>query len=312
MVSNRCIATVVFAGIACAGVARAQLDEPKRDVVFQTVDHFDAAVPPPPAGAGVATFKYIGAEAMIPGKVVKGAPYSATAVTETVQTLADGNRITSKISSFLARDSEGRTRREQSLPAIGPWATESAAPKLVTINDPVAGASYMLDGHTKTARKLENMQAQKLEYEQMMTLKGPAPAPADGPVVMIRSLAVAGAKPDSAAQPKQEKLGQSTIEGIMAEGTRTTTVIAAGTVGNELPMTVTDERWYSSELQMTVLSKHSDPRMGETTFRLTNVSRSEPAASLFQVPADYQTLEVGKDADGTYINRPVEIKIDKH
>jgi hypothetical protein len=251
----------------------------------------------------VNTFHYIGPEAMIPGKVVKSAPYSATAITETVQSLADGNRITDKITSFVARDSEGRTRREQSFPAIGPWASESAAPKMVTINDPVAGATYMLDDHTKTARTLPAMQAQKLGYERMIVKAQGGPAPADGPVVLMRGAAVIGTKPDSATEPKQEKLGQSTIEGIMAEGTRATTVLAAGTVGNERPITVTDERWYSPDLQVTVLSKHSDPRTGETTFRLTNVSRSEPSPSLFEVPPDYNVVD-SKD--------PVQIKIEKH
>jgi len=57
---------------------------------------------------------------------------------------------------------------------------------------------------------------------------------------------------------------------------------------------VVDERWVSSELQTVVMSKHSDPRMGETTYRLTNVSRSEPPATLFQVPADYKVLDSPK------------------
>lgn len=297
MIRKSCIIAVAFVGAACAGSAWAQADQ------------FDLPAPPPPSPEGaVGTLKFIAAEAMIPGKVVKGAPYTATAVTETVQTLADGNRITETISSSLARDSEGRTRREQSLPSIGPWASEGPASKMVTINDPVSGSSYQLDDRAKTARKLGSAWAfvgttENVRYERTVRVEG-GPAPqSGGQVVMIHKTGMAGTRAEPGAEPKQEKLGQTTIEGVMADGVRTTTVVPSGAIGNERPITVTDERWYSPELQTTVLSKHSDPRMGETTFRLTNISRSEPAAALFQVPSDYQIVEAGKE--------PVEIKIEK-
>jgi hypothetical protein len=303
------VLSAVLVGIACAGAARAQANEPKSDVVFQN-RQIDVAGPPlPPPDAAFSTFKFVAPEAMIPGKVVKGAPYSATAVTETVQTLADGNRITQSISSLLARDSEGRTRREQSLPAIGPLTSEGPAPKLVTINDPVSGSTYVLDDQTKTARKLRNdgplaITGQNVQYQRMVRVEGQsAPPQGGGEVVMIRKLGAAGASAEPGTESKQEKLGQTTIEGVMADGVRTTTVLPAGAIGNERPITMTDERWYSPDLQTTVLSKHSDPRMGETTFRLTNISRSEPAANLFQVPSDYETVDAAKG--------PVEIKIEK-
>ena len=72
-----------------------------------------------------------------------------------------------------------------------------------------------------------------------------------------------------------------------ANGTRSTTVIPAGAVGNEQPITILSEQWFSPDLEMLVLTKHSDPRVGETTYRLTNIARAEPDRSLFQVPADY-------------------------
>jgi hypothetical protein len=231
-------------------------------------------------------------------------------VTETVQTLADGNKITSTISAFMARDSEGRTRREHSLPAIGPLTSEGPAPKLVNINDPVSGNTYMLDDQAKTATRLRNVEPTgviggNVHYQGAVRVQGQsAPAAAGaGPVFIMRNVGAAGMNAEPGSESKQEKLGQSSIEGIMADGVRTTTVVPAGAVGNERPITVTDERWYSPELQTTVLSKHSDPRMGETSFRLTNISRSEPAASLFQVPPDYETV------DGT--KGPVQIKIEK-
>jgi hypothetical protein len=294
-------AVLVFA--ACAVPARAQENAIKKDVIIRT-GAFGVQAPPPDGGAMINTFAFVSAEAGIPGKVVKGAPYTATAVTETVQALADGNRITNTITASLARDSEGRTRREQSLPAIGPWASDGAAPKMVTINDTVSGVTYVLDDRTKTARKLA-ANVMSVRYERKIRAEAAAAAaPAAGEkMVMIRSMAPGGEGGPESIEPKLEQLGQRNIEGLAADGVRTTMTLPAGAVGNERPLAVVDERWYSAELQATVMSKHSDPRMGETTFRMTNVSRSEPSPSLFEVPADYKIVEAGKE--------PVEIKMEK-
>ena len=90
---------------------------------------------------------------------------------------------------------------------------------------------------------------------------------------------------------KTESLGKQTIEGVVADGTRHTRTIAAGEIGNEQPINIVSESWYSEELQTVVMSKHSDPRFGESSYRLMNINRSEPAASLFQVPSDYTVKE---------------------
>lgn len=95
---------------------------------------------------------------------------------------------------------------------------------------------------------------------------------------------------DEEQNGQTESLGTQVIEGVKAEGMRITSTIQAGTIGNDQAIQIVTERWYSPELQMVVMSKKSDPRVGETTFRLTNISRAEPAATLFRVPADY-TLE---------------------
>jgi hypothetical protein len=96
------------------------------------------------------------------GGKVAGAPYSAEAVTEMTQTLADGNRIVRSVSASVARDSEGRTRREQVLAAFGPW-MPAEQPKSVVINDPVAGTSYMLDEQHKVAVKMPAAMSFKIE-----------------------------------------------------------------------------------------------------------------------------------------------------
>jgi hypothetical protein len=91
-----------------------------------------------------------------------------------------------------------------------------------------------------------------------------------------------------------ESLGKQTMEGVSVEGTRTTSTLETGTIGNDRPIKIISERWYSQELQTVVLTKHDDPQTGEVTFRLTNVRRGDPGAYLFQVPAGYSIVEGNK------------------
>ncbi len=114
-------------------------------------------------------FVFVSTEMNFDGKLVKGAPYSAQAVTETTQTMADGNRIVNKSSASLYRDSEGRTRREQSLRAIGPFATAGEPAQTIFINDPVAGVNYSLDSRSMVARKMLPM---KFEFKFNTTTDG--------------------------------------------------------------------------------------------------------------------------------------------
>jgi hypothetical protein len=87
-----------------------------------------------------------------------------------------------------------------------------------------------------------------------------------------------------------EQLGKRFFEGIEADGTRSTTIIPARQIGNERPIEVVSERWFSTELKVLIMSRQSDPRFGETTYQLTNIVRSEPAADLFQVPPDFTVV----------------------
>jgi hypothetical protein len=92
-------------------------------------------------------------------------------------------------------------------------------------------------------------------------------------------------------QFSHESLGSQTIEGVLAEGSRTTVTYAIGAVGNDRPITTVSETWTSPELKTVLLSKNSDPRNGDSTTRLTNISRLEPDASLFQIPSDYEIVD---------------------
>jgi len=213
-----------------------------------------------------------------PGDLVTGAPYFAEQVTESVQTLADGNHITRPGEKLMFyRDSQGRTRIERTLPLPQSAIVQST---FINIDDPVRGTHYTLNTRLHTATPV------------------PCSAPRHGVMGTIpASPQVAPAKASTSANQSQEpqvsheSLATENIEGILAEGTRTTRVDPVGTVGNDRPITIIHEIWTSPELKVVVLSKDSNPLIGDSTTWLINISRAEPDAGLFQVPPDYQTFD---------------------
>jgi hypothetical protein len=243
--------------------------------------------------AGISTMEFVAGE-LAGGSPVKNAPYSAQAVTQTTQTLVDGNRIVRNSSSMIYRDSEGRERRELSLGNLG---NNGEPVQTVFISDPVAGTNLTLDTKTRTAMKMpapppfskalpRPPAGDVLMPPPMGVAGGMIPTVIGAPQLMIYR-ANSDANPGENPAPKMEQLGTKSIEGLLAEGTRTTVTIPPGQVGNEQPIQIVSERWYSPELKVTVLSTHSDPRMGDTEYRMTNLSRAEPLPSLFQAPSDY-------------------------
>ncbi|MGA3293403.1 MAG: hypothetical protein ABSE45_05385 [Candidatus Acidiferrales bacterium] len=251
--------------------------------------------PPPPPGPGAGRFAFgpgpgagpddaiafLGFEEGVGGKTVTGAAFSAAFSTQSTQTLADGNQIQRSTTGSFARDSQGRTRRDLTLPSIGPWAASGkAAPHVIFINDAVAGTQYILEPDRKIARTVQRPNARHHHG-------GPpsGQAATGGPGAWNHQKDVV-----------TTSLGTQTINGVAAEGTRYTRTIPAGAIGNQNPIVITTERWYSSDLQMVVLSKRSDPRTGETITQLTNIQRTEPDATLFQVPSDYTVKQGGPNA----------------
>ena len=212
------------------------------------------------------------------GKVVKGVPFSAQAVTDHTQTLSDGNHIHVNHTCAVFRDSEGRVRREMDITGMAPLAAGAAPPKVIMINDVVAGVRYILNPDTKTANKMPPKHAHG-EMSFRALPGGDVAYQKVGP----------GAPPPP--QQTTESLGDQVIQGFKVQGTRTTTTIPAGQMGNERPIQIVSERWYSRDLQTTVKFTHSDPWAGETTYELTNINRSEPDATLFQIPAGYAIKE---------------------
>jgi hypothetical protein len=228
--------------------------------------------------------------------LVKGAPYTAQSVTEFTQTLADGNRIHHSNTASMARDSEGRTRREESIVAIGAMAASGEAPKSVFIHDPVKHTSYVLEPETHTAREnsaieLKNVIDNAVDVETKGAMKmaaGSYQIRAERAQARLHASHEAEGKPEDV---KTEDLGTQVMEGLAVQGKRVTRTIPAGQIGNDRPIESVTETWYSPELQTTVMSKTNDPRTGEVLYKLTNVSRAEPDPALFQVPADYKLSE---------------------
>lgn len=385
--------------LCAAPLASAQQPQQRRSVIVRTQQEGAApvitidgeviqtpAMPPlpplppfPASGFDPHTFSFISSEMSFDTRTVKGAPYTAEAVTEITQTLADGNRIVRRTAAQYARDSEGRTRREATVNLIGNVGSASnSTPVTVFINDPVAKVNYVLNERDRTARKLQAFKindfvdARRTELlrdrahdkpgitsvvmdamnhvrlikrnkdgeSQITEITGGEFAGGVGVAEGDKSNKsnVAGLGGSQAASGERrvrifttkngqtttqeitgqeaekklaelklneylvraprvnpnvntEQLGKQIVEGVEAEGTRTTTTIEAGKIGNERPIVITSERWYSPELQTVVMTRRSDPRQGETTYKLTNINRAEPARSLFEVPADYTIKE---------------------
>lgn len=319
-------AAALFGAVGAAAIAQpqptvmpAQL-APAHDSVFFVA-----------GGAGVLPFggpvDIIGGEGSVMGEVVAAKPYSADSVTESTQILADGNRIARTNRARIYRDSQGRTRREHTLAALGILPAGGEPVTMVTINDPVKEVSYFLDPRAQTARELKPLRLETLPLPP----GAPAPGPGEPAVALqtwTRSAVVGGqvsiassasqtleaeqfggAAPSPGVLPMlpagpigfaamtrfdgaadaavTEELGEQILEGVLTRGTRQTQTIAAGAIGNEQPIEIVQEQWFSPDLAAVVLRRNFDPRFGETVYRLINVDRSEPSPELFAVPQGY-------------------------
>ena len=318
-----------------SGLAQSEGDSPRDTFLFVT----NGAAVMPFGGA----IDVIRGEGSVFGEVVTAKPYSAESITESIQMLADGNRITSTHRARVYRDSMGRTRREQTLDGLGVWQTGNEAMRIVTIDDPVENISYIIDEATKTVRKLrpfrlevglleaarthapeqpgevvgdieESSEAPGVPFE--VRILGPdAPPPAlppfehrviGGPPGAFNVPVNMTASWTGEAIPAEiEDLGEQVLQGLLARGVRQTQTIPAGAIGNALRIDIATEQWYSDELEAVVLRTSADPRFGETTYRLVNIDRSEPSPELFAVPEGYR-IEEGPGAAGvrTFIAPP--------
>jgi hypothetical protein len=200
---------------------------------------------------------------------IAGQPFSADLEIDRTQTLADGSHVHNIQHMKFYRDGEGRIRREM-YTHRGPYQQGPEELTGVSIRDTSANVQYTLQPQTLTARRSVIFAPVTPEPRVPRPVISPSPQP-------------------SPLDPKysSESLGIQTIEGIIAEGHRSTTTWPINSQGNDAAIVSVLEQWKSSEIGLEVLQKTNDPRTGETVRRFTNIVRGEPDPSLFQVPADY-------------------------
>src|ERR1035438_6927609 len=166
---------------------------------------------------------------------VKNAPFSADVTVESSRTLADGNHIRQTVNAKVYRDSEGRTRREQAVNLNG-LAPDANMRQMVFINDTVAGVSYSLNAKERTGTKFARLSDGLGSQRQWQNAdgRGPGPRPRQNSAGGGGERGV-GRLNAANRNLKTELLGRQTIEGVPADGRRTTITIPAGQAGNDQP-----------------------------------------------------------------------------
>jgi hypothetical protein len=240
------------------------------------------------------------------GMTVTNAPYSAQRVTERVQVAADGTRFTTNNQQeTIYRDSQGRTRTERpvTMGMMGPNNIQPDVPLLVEINDPVANVGYTLDTQNKVAHRytFEAQPGRAMTAVAsgggvgggvtMATLSAVPPPPGTPAPAAISTLPARSPNNQPRPEMQREDLGTQMIEGVMVKGERFVQTWPAGSQGNDRPFQTASETWMSADLKMSVLNRNVDPRNGENTMKLINISLSEPPSTLFAPPPDYTVVD---------------------
>jgi len=211
-----------------------------------------------------------------PQALVTGAPYSAVEVVQTVETLADGNRITNQHKTTVHRDGQGRIRTEETITPDA--STGKPAYTVATILDYVGGYRYMLDSSTMTA------------YQSPLRIPRTPPASSKTPTQRPNVVTA--------------ELAPQSINGVLASGTQHTQTIPAGAIGNAQAIQTSRVVWMSNDLKVPVQIRSTDPRFGSTTMELTNIVQAEPSGSLFVVPAGYTLKATGRGGPGGMMRGP--------
>ena len=210
---------------------------------------------------------------------LQGRPYSADEISQQTQTLQDGTRtVRSTPSSFVCRDSAGRTRAEKRFP-VPPIGSQADIPAVPEISDPVSGYSYYLDTTNRIAHRIALP-------KPIRFMPSSAVAFSSSPTV-ISSISPGSKDVVTSSEP----LGTQILDGIQAQGYRTILTHPVGSMGNDRPVVTTMENWISPEFNITILSKTTDPRSGESVRALVNIRLTEPDPSLFQVPEGYAIVD---------------------
>lgn len=198
---------------------------------------------------------------------VQHAPFSSVVTAEWTKTLEDGSTVTRQNHRVVVRDGAGRIYQERRtlVPKDG-----EAEPQLmrIEISDPEKHIKYFCrpDSHVCMLRDYAGPPADVTE---------PVGSTGEGKMVLTR-----------------EQLGRSDVGGVEVTGTRETRFIAAGVLGNDRPISITKEFWYSPHLGLNMQVKRSDPRLGIQTFAVTEVSLAEPDPKYFQVPTGFKVVDM--------------------
>ncbi len=211
-----------------------------------------------------------------------GAPFSATIETEVVRILADGTTETVKSRRMVARDSAGRIFQERK--RFSPTGdTQPTATRALQYRDP---NRHEFD---------DCIVAEKTCYIHPYP-RGPMAAMPAGMTGLAACGCATGRGEGYTVQ--QEALGEKTIEGVDATGSREITTLPAGRFGSDRPEPIVKEFWYSPRLGLNLVTKRFDPRSGGQNFIVDHLSLNEPDPKLFEPPADYKVVRqvVVKDA----------------
>lgn len=241
---------------------------------------------------------------------VTGQPYQGVKVSHDSWKLSDGTTITHDSETQLARDGQGRVREELEMvhsASLGGHRADSTT-QSITLADPVDHSMTFLSPGSKIAMKmaLPDLSSIKLPKVPRATggiMGGIAPPPAPK-IIASASQTDASAMPAANAgaaksdtQPDKVTtvdLGKQSLSGLLVTGKRVTTVIPLGKIGNDRPITIVHEEWYSPDLQIVVKSLDSDPRSGDRTVEVQNLTLGEPEASLFKVPDGYKVQDMAQ------------------
>ena len=212
---------------------------------------------------------------------VVGMPYSGTGTTQSATLFLDGNRIVHTETTRFFRDSQGRTRVEHLFLPINPTVSSPPMATMVTISDPVIGERYLLHPQQKIV--------DTLPWRGAGTIQPPVPSPTPSPRLSLPGFGFSGGSSDD--ESKAVSLGEKMIEGVRVVGTQLEHTVPANTIGNQKPIAVTVEQWFSPELGAVILATHRSSIGSETTYQLEQIVRAEPDAALFVVPPDYTRRE---------------------
>lgn len=267
---------VLFALGVVAAPTAAQTGNPNQ-IESRTVVRSDAGIAP----IFPQMFEPVATAGLLDDKLIKNQPVAAVFESETVSLQPNGGSVTSLTTIKIYRDSQGRTRREQT-------SAENAADRTITIEDPVLGVAYLLTPATQTAfrYKLANVHPQSNGLGDAVPRVIELLRKDDPQTGTVRKYRLDA--------PKVEVLGRRQIvAGVEAEGRRLTFKIPAGAVGNATEVEATNEIWVAKDLRMLVKSTTRNPLAGEHNLRLTSLSRDEQPASLFEAPIGYTVRESG-------------------